>query len=337
MNQIEETIMGERYLWADCLKGILMVLVIIGHVIWFVYSDDHDSNHIYNLIYSFHMPCFMAISGWLAFRSGKEYGGGISLYIRRFKQLMIPYLCWSFIQALLLKGNLFKIVYDPNGYFWFLWTLFWIYVIFVKIRSVASRLNLNEECFSIVSCLALMLIMVILDFRLFGFQFISYYFLFYYFGFVFHKYNFQLFFSKFLIVIMVALWAILGWFWSMHSLPEWMPKFPFIPISVTQYAYRGFTAIIAIVILLNISPIYLNSNSKLNNYLGKLGKISLGLYIVHLLLVKLLVKYVPYIADYVRGNLLIEILFSICLILVSTVIVRLLHKNKYLAYSLGKF
>lgn len=58
-----------RFIWADSLKGWLMLLVILGHAIQSVLGGDCDSNHLWNLIYSFHMPAFMAISGWLAYRS----------------------------------------------------------------------------------------------------------------------------------------------------------------------------------------------------------------------------------------------------------------------------
>ena len=58
----------ERLIWADSLKGWLMLLVILGHAIQSVMIDDFASNHVWTLIYSFHMPAFMAVSGWLAFR-----------------------------------------------------------------------------------------------------------------------------------------------------------------------------------------------------------------------------------------------------------------------------
>lgn len=58
----------QRLIWADSLKGWLMLLVILGHAIQETLGADCDSNHVWNLIYSFHMPAFMAISGWLAFR-----------------------------------------------------------------------------------------------------------------------------------------------------------------------------------------------------------------------------------------------------------------------------
>lgn len=59
----------KRILWADALKGWLMILVILGHVIQFLLKDACDDSHLWNYIYSFHMPAFMAVSGWLSYCS----------------------------------------------------------------------------------------------------------------------------------------------------------------------------------------------------------------------------------------------------------------------------
>ena len=56
----------ERLIWADSLKGWLMILVILGHVIQCILKEGCNDNHVWNLIYSFHMPACMAVSGWLA-------------------------------------------------------------------------------------------------------------------------------------------------------------------------------------------------------------------------------------------------------------------------------
>lgn len=63
--------MTNRLVWADSLKGVLMILVVVGHSIQYVEGDLCESNHLWNAIYSFHMPAFMAVSGWLS-----VYGGG---------------------------------------------------------------------------------------------------------------------------------------------------------------------------------------------------------------------------------------------------------------------
>ena len=54
--------LNPRLLWADSLKGWLMLLVILGHAIQTVMPEACYQSHIWNLIYSFPMPAFMAVS-----------------------------------------------------------------------------------------------------------------------------------------------------------------------------------------------------------------------------------------------------------------------------------
>ena len=68
-------IVQKRLVWADSLRGILIVLVVLGHAIQVTMGDKCYDNHLWNLIYSFHMPAFMAISGYLAYRPV----GGVNL------------------------------------------------------------------------------------------------------------------------------------------------------------------------------------------------------------------------------------------------------------------
>ena len=68
-----------RLLWADALKGWLIVLVVLGHAIQNTLGDSCATNHLWNIIYSFHMPAFMAVSGYVALRSDMIWGGAICL------------------------------------------------------------------------------------------------------------------------------------------------------------------------------------------------------------------------------------------------------------------
>lgn len=54
----------QRLVWADSLKGILILLVVLGHAIQGVYTDNVETDRLWNVIYSFHMPAFFAISGY---------------------------------------------------------------------------------------------------------------------------------------------------------------------------------------------------------------------------------------------------------------------------------
>ena len=65
----------KRIYWVDCAKGILIVLMVIGHNIQFgsgaeMLSENlYYDNWIFKIIYSFHMPCLMLISGFFSYYS----------------------------------------------------------------------------------------------------------------------------------------------------------------------------------------------------------------------------------------------------------------------------
>ncbi|WP_028911863.1 acyltransferase family protein [Prevotella sp. MA2016] len=69
-----------RLIWIDSSKGWLMVLVVIGHAIQSVLKDGCYDNQVWNVIYSFHMPAFVALSGWLMYKKnvyGEPVWGGV--------------------------------------------------------------------------------------------------------------------------------------------------------------------------------------------------------------------------------------------------------------------
>ena len=72
---------SNRLQWVDSMKGILILMVVMGHAVQYCLPMSYETNYCWNLIYSFHMPAFMALSGWLL-KNGENFtartGGGIS-------------------------------------------------------------------------------------------------------------------------------------------------------------------------------------------------------------------------------------------------------------------
>lgn len=57
----------------DNLKGFLIYLVVLGHLITIGFRDDSvAAKYLYEFIYSFHMPAFFMISGYLSQRSAER-------------------------------------------------------------------------------------------------------------------------------------------------------------------------------------------------------------------------------------------------------------------------
>ena len=58
--------MQERVVWIDQIKGVAILLVVIGHILWFPmgFADIHINGCLLlNFVYSFHMPLFIFLSG----------------------------------------------------------------------------------------------------------------------------------------------------------------------------------------------------------------------------------------------------------------------------------
>ena len=103
-----ETIQKKRDVSLDIAKGILIFLVVWGHSIQFglgyEYGDAgkywHD--YVYRAIYTFHMPLFMAISGYLFYYSNKKSFKDV--ITSRLKSIGIPYLNYCTITVLLFAS-----------------------------------------------------------------------------------------------------------------------------------------------------------------------------------------------------------------------------------------
>ena len=94
---------NNRQLYIDWLKGFCILLVIMGHVIAWMYSDfdvllkasSDGFNLLWKLIYSFHMPLFMFCSGIFIVKPKGWYClKNVSTVLnKRFCSLVIPFFC----------------------------------------------------------------------------------------------------------------------------------------------------------------------------------------------------------------------------------------------------
>ena len=296
--------MRQRILWADSLKGILIILVVLGHSIQVTLKGGCTNSHLWNYIYSFHMPAFMAISGFLSYkmvdrdcrRSFKEYVlKCVSLLRRRSQQLVIPFVLWALIKLLFYEeltfDSIIRVFMYPDGSFWFLWILFLIAATFKILDCLSVSLKLDIDVLIIIFSILFTLFMVVTELRLFGYQFFAYYFLFYSLGYFLNKYSWHFISNKRNILFFAAIWSILAWFWNMHELPVFLKGLP-LPGTLLQYAYRFITALIAIIAIWGISPLILDRKSFCNVPFLILGKISLGIYVVHQLLIPIFYKLI---------------------------------------------
>ncbi len=154
--------MNERMTWADSTRGIAIILVVIGHVISNLSSSGlleiRQYEIVKQIIYSFHMPLFFFVSGYLL--AIKENEGAYSrIYIlNRFITIGIPYVIFSFMYwfcKFIFSGavnnpvqitDLMLIFISPIGEYWFLYTL----LILNIIRAVIYRMDIQATMCMVV-------------------------------------------------------------------------------------------------------------------------------------------------------------------------------------------
>lgn len=117
--------------YIDILKGILVLLVIIGH------CDKTFPNGIIQTIYWFHMPCFFMISGYL-FTIPKDLGSWLEKNIKR---LIVPHIAWFSIITIItgnFKWNRFVCFIlgarNIGGVYWYIPCLVMAMLVFIFIQ-----------------------------------------------------------------------------------------------------------------------------------------------------------------------------------------------------------
>lgn len=144
-----------RIISLDIAKAVCIILVVVGHYVpdnsptWYVMLHD--------VIYTFHMPLFMFISGYVYIATKKEIAYDLFL-LKKIKRLMVPYFTTSAIVILiklLTQGSMsvdnpvtvfsfVEMFYMPEaGYFlWFIWALWWMFVLVPLFKRKQSRVVL---------------------------------------------------------------------------------------------------------------------------------------------------------------------------------------------------
>lgn len=149
---------AKRYPWIDVLYTIGIILVILGHSHpsdWAVFSGTiFEKIIIY--IYTFHMPLFFFIAGFLFMNSNAiEKYGYVEWIKKKCIRLLVPYTVLSFIalvpkyywehNSFITFKELIKIIFIPRvgvwGHFWFIPVLLLCYAIFGFCRKIAVNEN----------------------------------------------------------------------------------------------------------------------------------------------------------------------------------------------------
>ena len=100
----------------DNIKFILIILVVLGHILEEI-STTGFMGVIRSVIYSFHMPLFVFISGYFSRVSKRKTE-------RAFAEYLIPFFIFNTIYTMAIQGVLKVNIFLPQYAFWYLLSLF---------------------------------------------------------------------------------------------------------------------------------------------------------------------------------------------------------------------
>lgn len=192
-----------RNQFVDIMRGIAMLLVVLGHTMTGCTVDSQKS-FLFNIIWSLQMPLFILISGFVTKYSRPiSDGKGLWKYVkRRTVAYMLPWAVWSFLVRGIIFGekgflNVKHLLWNMDSGYWFLATIWTISMIFGIASFIAERVskeNLLKKQIVLLGCylvgMALLVgIGAILGLSFFAIKLTLYYMPFYYAGFLYGQFD----------------------------------------------------------------------------------------------------------------------------------------------------
>jgi surface polysaccharide O-acyltransferase-like enzyme len=148
---------SSRYLWADFVRNIGILLVILGHVSGVVVQrfqdfsiENWNAANVYNIIARSCVPLLFMVSGALLLPRQESIR---DFYSKRFKKVIFPFLFWSVLYLLVKEGwyasytplNALKVIVitlfsKPAEYhLWFMYELFAAYLFTPILRKLVDN------------------------------------------------------------------------------------------------------------------------------------------------------------------------------------------------------
>ena len=337
---MEQHEVKKYYPHLDLLKGIAILLMVMGHAIAWSYPDWHflagswqsmsieqfNASFVWKVIYSFHMPLLFFVSGFLFYKSDTLTFGKVKVMLnKRIQRLFIPYITTGFF------------VFFLKGYFgyWFFIVLFVLNIIVIAelfIESMFKIGTIGEICchsivFVVLFC-AGEVYKVYLPDGLTNLEGLSKYYLYFMFGYHLHKCQ------KLESIVMTN---------TMMSF-----SFVFYVILMVVVTYFGKIKMLGLFIPLFASSFLYCFAKKKKDVIGlggvkMIGKYSMEIYVFHLFFV----MQIPAVGQYLLSltnfptSITVQLTYSLLLafiaIFFSLIMGKIVNSNQYISkILLGK-
>jgi fucose 4-O-acetylase-like acetyltransferase len=336
----------------DFLRAIAIFLVLWGHSIQYTCNGKNDvlQNPLFIFIYSFHMPLFMMISGWVFYYS--FYSKALlTIIIGKYKQLVVPVILWTITVALIKGLVTYKLrfydsilnvsIRDIYHAFWFLTVLFVISVFFSIIAKLIPKYQLVTLCtFGII-------LFLLPDAPALSLKYVKYLYPYFLLGFYSNKYKLLLHKIKFHVGLpMLVIFLLMLYFWK-NEYYIYDARMSFYGVTnllnwgtVICYRYlAGLAGIGSVFFLVNLLP---DNFYRLRfvKYVLQSGLNSFGTYIMSSYIFSYGISIICFpdilIANFWFLNFLFTLLLAVILSFFCNAIIYFLNKNEILRiYYLG--
>lgn len=328
--------MDKKLDYISLFKFLAIILVIIGHI-------PNIPNEIKNYIYSFHMPIFFMIYGFIKYDTIKYKNNSILKNIeKKSKSLMIPYFIWAFIYSgitiisikAILYGSHIALKEYSNSSLWFLPTYYVSVMLFDIYQLTVSKLRIKEHIY-FCDIIAIMLFFIIGylipnykygivwggDISLIGVSLM-----------ILGK-NIRILYNKFnsnriknLIIVLVASIGILIYKFNSIEYMLLAEKNIGNPFIFTIVSTMGF------ILILSLSRLLEDINNKIKNYFIYIGNNTLIFFVMQRLVigfVNKVINKIPFIHYYI--SVILVIIFTAILLYFIAVLI-----NRYIPELNGK-
>jgi len=190
----------------DIIRGLAILMVILGHTITSKFISDYENNYLYKIIFSLQIPLFMIISGYVTiFTKPLNTVKSFGLYVvKRAVSYLLPWFVWTIIlRGVLLDSWTITNIPSKFNYllwhmdtgYWFLFSLWTICMIWGISSFIANKFAQKDlpniiitSFIAIVLGLGLLAVGITLGLSFLSIKFTLYYLPFFFIGYLFSKF-----------------------------------------------------------------------------------------------------------------------------------------------------
>ena len=295
----------------DIAKGLAIILVVVGHVIQGS-SEKFDDLLWFRVIYSFHMPLFVFLSGSvaaIAFSPERIQSGMLALIkqakIRITKasvRLLLPFISWCVINQLIYHHSdsvlsaVLLAFRRPDTALWFLLAIFYCIALaslfdiaFAGLYQVLKRCHIDRASHWVADGRIQIVLTILIWWAIrehtprgAGLSLIRPYFIYYMLGIGFYRYLYPKMSAwNYLPAIVIFIVLIPLWDRTMVNNIIATEITSFMP-NLLIYFYAAVVALSGSLMMIGIAKAITNSSAKLiKQFLVLCGQLSLGIYAIH--------------------------------------------------------